>query len=969
MLELHFQGRLCAVLDAAAGDPDPTPGAAAGSRRLVIGRKTDGVDSKRCSREQVELRFVAGADRVTLTQLGTNSSYVVRDDGVQTQMTKNHPYTIRAGHSFFLLLDEFKFTLRKRPGAAALPPSSAASDDDDRVADAPLPARPAASSSGPVRAAPVSVASTAKATAAPPEPAARRQAPAAAVPAPPPPATAPPAASSGSNGKKKTVGGKEVCRFGVKCYRVNPDHFAEYAHPWKDAAAEESGSSAGGSAAGAPAAAAAAVGGNGTSGASRPNGGKKAAWDDEEEVEPDIEHDYVAERPRPAAAIPEVRALERKVVKLPAPAEPAAAAPPPPAKLVKAGTSLLFDEDDDVGSAVGVPNNSGIGSSRRTAATASSASSETSAASTARAFYAGNGEGMDVDDTTGDGDDVRREKPARRSFWEMRGLEEDDGEDDDAYAAAHAAELEYASAAAYAEPPPAKRRSPGLSTALDGFDDDDDDDGEHDGYEMVNRDSAAAAAAAASAGGPRSGSSTPKAGMVRLAFPSIATREGMVPLQSAAACLGKAVQEFFSSVVGEESIRVVLADSDPAVIEVFESEPLLAREPRFLAVKCENIVKIKQVHGIDCPYIACETNWRRKPESTASCRQVYEAGGSELADRLAAEYAGTTAKMGEAFGLEVSASSPLFAAGIRHVIHVVGPNMNPKRPDPIKDESRAVDVLGVGYRAMFRLFAQRAKIPLAATAAAAASASSAGSAAARGGGGGKPVTNAFKMMMSTRRKDPAGAAVGPGGGGPAGGGGPSTPDTALRGFGPGAGGGSWDSVLLRYVERPQSFPSNVVKKFTARTVVVYDAFPKAQRHFLVLPRAKIDNLTELQPDHLDILDEMKSEADAIAREFGDTHKFRMGFHSVPSMKHLHMHVISDDMVSPALKNKKHWNSFTTPFFVAFDDVRRAVAGGRRILINVREKEELLKGPLQCHKCREEMKNMPELKAHLLGHLS
>ena len=31
--------------------------------------------------------------------------------------------------------------------------------------------------------------------------------------------------------------------------------------------------------------------------------------------------------------------------------------------------------------------------------------------------------------------------------------------------------------------------------------------------------------------------------------------------------------------------------------------------------------------------------------------------------------------------------------------------------------------------------------------------------------------------------------------------------------------------------------------------------------------------------------------------------------------HLHMHVISQDFNSPCLKTKKHWNSFTTSYFV------------------------------------------------------
>lgn len=31
--------------------------------------------------------------------------------------------------------------------------------------------------------------------------------------------------------------------------------------------------------------------------------------------------------------------------------------------------------------------------------------------------------------------------------------------------------------------------------------------------------------------------------------------------------------------------------------------------------------------------------------------------------------------------------------------------------------------------------------------------------------------------------------------------------------------------------------------------------------------------------------------------------------------HVHLHVISQDFDSPCLKNKKHWNSFTTDYFM------------------------------------------------------
>lgn len=34
-----------------------------------------------------------------------------------------------------------------------------------------------------------------------------------------------------------------------------------------------------------------------------------------------------------------------------------------------------------------------------------------------------------------------------------------------------------------------------------------------------------------------------------------------------------------------------------------------------------------------------------------------------------------------------------------------------------------------------------------------------------------------------------------------------------------------------------------------------------------------------------------------------------------SYSQVHLHVISQDFDSPSLKNKKHWNSFTTDYFM------------------------------------------------------
>lgn len=44
------------------------------------------------------------------------------------------------------------------------------------------------------------------------------------------------------------------------------------------------------------------------------------------------------------------------------------------------------------------------------------------------------------------------------------------------------------------------------------------------------------------------------------------------------------------------------------------------------------------------------------------------------------------------------------------------------------------------------------------------------------------------------------------------------------------------------------------------------------------------------------------------------HGFNRPFLSL-STSHVHLHVISQDFDSPCLKNKKHWNSFNTEYFL------------------------------------------------------
>lgn len=87
----------------------------------------------------------------------------------------------------------------------------------------------------------------------------------------------------------------------------------------------------------------------------------------------------------------------------------------------------------------------------------------------------------------------------------------------------------------------------------------------------------------------------------------------------------------------------------------------------------------------------------------------------------------------------------------------------------------------------------------------------------------------------------------------------------------------------------------------------------------------------------------------------------VGIHAHPSMSHLHVHVLSKDRYSKCLKHRKHYNSFSTPFFVdieafplAKDDMRRHPG-----------KAGYLESDFKCWKCSRTFGNkFKQLQEHL-----
>ncbi|KAK3069966.1 aprataxin-like protein [Teratosphaeriaceae sp. CCFEE 6253] len=201
--------------------------------------------------------------------------------------------------------------------------------------------------------------------------------------------------------------------------------------------------------------------------------------------------------------------------------------------------------------------------------------------------------------------------------------------------------------------------------------------------------------------------------------------------------------------------------------------------------------------------------------------------------------------------------------------------------------------------------------------------------------------------------------------------------------------------LAAYTTDPASFPPSRVVYFNDRFVVINDLFPKASVHLLILPRDPKKNVVRPQEAFDDpvFLQECQAEekkvrtivASELRRRFGNesaTERPRLealrvddaseelppgrdweaeiisGTHANPSMNHLHIHVLSRDMVSECMKKRNHYLSFTTPFLIGMDQYPLARGDVRRHYGHFPE-------DMKCWRCGRNFHNkMARLKEHL-----
>ena len=154
---------------------------------------------------------------------------------------------------------------------------------------------------------------------------------------------------------------------------------------------------------------------------------------------------------------------------------------------------------------------------------------------------------------------------------------------------------------------------------------------------------------------------------------------------------------------------------------------------------------------------------------------------------------------------------------------------------------------------------------------------------------------------------------------------------------------------------------------TDSLVIIRDKYPKAKHHFLILPRKSITKLKNVETGDISLLKEMDSEARKLVSRFPES-EFQIGYHTVPSMSQIHLHVISRDFISPCLKHKKHWNSFNTEYFInSAEVIEKIEQDGEYMEPSSEVSKQLLNTPLKCNQCEYVPTNFPALKQHLLTH--
>ncbi|WOG88227.1 hypothetical protein DCAR_0207461 [Daucus carota subsp. sativus] len=455
-----------------------------------------------------------------------------------------------------------------------------------------------------------------------------------------------------------------------------------------------------------------------------------------------------------------------------------------------------------------------------------------------------------------------------------------------------------------------------------------------------------------------------------LAFPSISTADFKFSIEKASDIIVDQVQLFLQKY---HNVRLVLVDLSHSskilsLVSSKASQKKIDTSKFFTFVG--DITRLYSQGGLHCNVIANAANWRLKPGGGGVNAAIYSAAGEAL--ETATKVRAGSLMPGKALVVPLPKTSPLFSTeGITHVIHVLGPNMNPMRPNCLgNDYTKGCRVLREAYSSLFEGFgsilADQNKLIHESNQEQVLETKDQSELnlmkqfSLTDQKGKRECVN--EIEMSKKCKGPRKES--------------ESDNTELlnrdddrstkkRDESMSKAWGAWAQALYNIAMHPDKHKNDVIE-ILDDVVVLHDLYPKAEKHLLVVARAAgLDQLADVRPEHLHLLRSMHNVGLKWAEKFlteNESLVFRLGYHSAPSMRQLHLHVISQDFDSKHLKNKKHWHSFTSPFFLDSVDVMEELSKQGKVTLN--NDERYLTKELRCHKCRSAHPNIPRLKTHI-----
>jgi len=208
-----------------------------------------------------------------------------------------------------------------------------------------------------------------------------------------------------------------------------------------------------------------------------------------------------------------------------------------------------------------------------------------------------------------------------------------------------------------------------------------------------------------------------------LCFPSISTTAYKFDLDKASTIACQVIGEFLAS-HKDPRIKLFLVDiTESPTLDIFRKK---APADKRMVIQAVSITALKE-EGIPCHYIVNASNPKFEGGGSGTNRAIHEACddgsfrifqivsfGTPSLENLSKKLYKQPAEVGVAYPVDLVPGMPLLdKQGVRTVIHVVGPNMSPKRANYLNgDYEKGSELLRKSYTSILDAFYKKTGLPL-----------------------------------------------------------------------------------------------------------------------------------------------------------------------------------------------------------------------------------------------------------------